>query len=75
MHRDIKPENIIFRNPSKDSVVITDFGLATKIDENYNIKSGTLGYMAPEILNLKHPQDKYDESCDIFSVGIIFFEL
>ena len=32
MHRDLKPENILIKSNDLDSVVIVDFGLATKTD-------------------------------------------
>ena len=33
MHRDLKPKNILFKQQNDfSSVVITDFGIATKVD-------------------------------------------
>jgi len=56
VHRDIKPENILVVVGVKDEVVylkIADFGVACQINaeecDNHGI--GTLGYMAPEIID------------------------
>jgi len=75
MHRDLKPANILV---SKDDVIkIADFGLATYINaESYVFKKcGTPGYIAPEIYKFveKDPLTSYDDRCDIFSAGCIFF--
>ena len=37
-------------------------------------KLGTPYYMAPEILNVTN-QEKYNNKCDIFSIGICFYYL
>ncbi len=81
MHRDLKPENILFKKKGKmenNSLKIVDFGLATYIDVNQYIfkRCGTPGYIAPEIINSKSKVDfKYNEKCDIFSIGVIFYTL
>lgn len=76
MHRDIKPENILFNNCSAENrePIIVDLGLGTSEDEQEYLypRCGTPGYVAPEILNIKSHKSKYSNSCDIFSVGIIF---
>jgi serine/threonine-protein kinase len=48
VHRDIKPSNFLLRED--DRVVLTDFGLATRIGEVGSASGGqgTLAYMAPE---------------------------
>ena len=78
MHRDIKPENILFKkncDPKivEDNIVIVDFGLAALKQENNYLfaRCGTPGFVAPEIINLKNHQEKYDVVCDLFSVGVI----
>jgi len=72
MHRDLKPDNLLFLNDSKNSrVKIADFSLAEEVIPNQKFKAlcGTPGFMAPEILNGEH----YDEKVDIFSLGIILY--
>ena len=71
LHRDIKPENLVFDD--KGYVHLTDFGISRKIKNGKLIleKSGTPGYISPEVL-LNKPQDF---SSDFFSVGVICYEL
>lgn len=74
MHRDLKPENIMFRENGNNQCVIADFGLAEKVDSGQLlfVRCGTPGYVAPEIANLKDSNARYGNSCDLFSVGVIF---
>ncbi|KAA6376280.1 MAG: putative cmgc ck2 family [Streblomastix strix] len=70
MHRDLKPANI-FTNED-GSVRLGDFGLVKDItDKEYATKAGTNAYMAPE----GHLTKKLDFKSDIFSLGIIVFQL
>jgi serine/threonine protein kinase len=73
IHRDIKPENILVDSDGR--LLITDFGLARYIDEKTRTKSfkgsGTIPYMAPECWT----GDKNTASMDIYSLGIMFFEI
>ena len=73
IHRDLKPENLIFRTPNDfNDIVIADYGLATKADEEEYIfvRCGTPGYVAPEIINFKGKSGQSTIS-DIFSLGVI----
>jgi len=74
-HRDLKPENFLLqaRTPIEESVVkIIDFGLACRFSEGDSMSSqlGTPGYVAPEVL-----KGSYDQSCDLWSCGVIMFIL
>ena len=71
LHRDIKPENFVF--DKKGYLNLTDFGISKKVKNNQLIKdsSGTLEYLAPEVL-LKENQTF---CTDYFSLGIIIYEL
>ncbi|KAL4428764.1 hypothetical protein ABPG74_001278 [Tetrahymena malaccensis] len=74
VHRDIKPENILVAQTPQGLVYkLGDFGFAKILNNQDMIKSqvGTPLYMDPQIL-LGKP---YDSKCDIWSVGIIFYEL
>ena len=73
IHRDIKPENI-FINDNLD-VKIGDFGLALSISDNFVTGQfsivGTPTYMSPEQIS----GSKLDERSDLFSSGIVMFEM
>ena len=75
MHRDLKPENLILRSTDNEvDVVIADFGLAEHMPRNgqkHKFACGSLGYVAPEILN----REGYDMGADIFSTGAILYTI
>lgn len=71
LHRDIKPSNILLN--SKRNAKISDFGLARpQEDHETGPIYGTPGYTAPEVIS--NPKD-VDERADIFSVGVMLYEL
>ena len=77
MHRDVKPENLMLRKKNNlEEICLIDFGLSTFIDlDDYLYRRcGTPGYVGPEVVTLK-PGEKYNEKCDIFSAGVIFYIL
>ena len=74
IHRDISPQNLML---SYDGVVkVLDFGIAKAARNIYHTRSSTLkgkaAYMSPEQITLKAGLDKRS---DIFSLGIVLFEL
>ena len=74
VHRDLKPANVMFRHD--DTLALADFGISRRLaSESELAKSGSvLGtphYMSPE-----QGQGKLvDVRNDIYSLGIIFFEM
>ena len=38
-------------------------------------RCGTIGFVAPEVLNQKSDQLNYNEKCDLFSIGVIFHQM
>jgi eukaryotic-like serine/threonine-protein kinase len=80
IHRDLKPENIMLL-PS-GGLKVLDFGLSRRIgidqhastitvDEAGSNVQGTMGYIAPEVLRDRPP----DERSDVFALGVIFYEM
>ena len=75
IHGDLKPANLMIE-PS-GQLRIMDFGLARKIDplatESGDVlqTQGTIAYLAPEILNGKHP----GTLSDIYAVGVLMYEM
>lgn len=77
MHRDIKPSNILIVDSNTLRIKIIDFGLAQDVNDVNLISPccGTPGYMAPEVANFTKTSPRYDQSCDVFSAGVIFYKL
>jgi hypothetical protein len=81
IHRDLKPENILFDQQAGNIAKVTDFGLASFLDEGSGarfaltstyVAMGTLSYMAPE---QRVDAKSADERADVFSLGVILYEL
>jgi eukaryotic-like serine/threonine-protein kinase len=72
VHRDIKPANIMMQ---KDGTVkVTDFGIAritTSSKTQTGVMLGTPSYMSPEQIT----STKVDGRADIFSLGVVLFEM
>jgi serine/threonine protein kinase len=82
VHRDLKPENIFVQAGNNQRVTIMDFGIARLMDSdkpkeqqafrtNAGIVSGSPSYIAPETIS----GDDIDASTDIYSLGIMFYEM
>jgi predicted Ser/Thr protein kinase len=73
IHRDVKPENIMIR--ADGLIKLTDFGIAQIVDKERLTVTGQLlgspAYMAPE-----HVEGRaLDFRTDVFSVGILIYQL
>jgi serine/threonine protein kinase len=76
IHRDIKPSNLMLDRQT-GAIRITDFGLALELADTNRmtqegVLAGTPAYMSPE--QLAHPE-MLDFRTDIYSLGVVFYEL
>jgi serine/threonine protein kinase/Tfp pilus assembly protein PilF len=73
IHRDINPQNILITYEGQAKII--DFGIAKAASHNTHTKEnlikGKLAYMSPEQAN----GQQIDHRSDIFSTGIILYEL
>jgi len=72
-HRDLKPENLLYVEKSNASLLkLTDFGFAKEtVSVSLQTPCYTPYYVAPEVLG----PEKYDKSCDMWSLGVITYIL
>jgi serine/threonine protein kinase len=82
IHRDLKPANLMVVEPDtpRERIKVMDFGLAKLIegetvrkvtDTNVDFAVGTPGYICPEQVR----GEEMDHRGDLYSVGIMMFEL
>ncbi|KAF9550100.1 hypothetical protein EC957_001586 [Mortierella hygrophila] len=74
-HTDLHSRNILIDTGGK--ALITDFGLSKSVNKTiYTTKAGLFGvvpYVAPE--RMQNPSITYTAKCDIYSLGVILWEL
>jgi len=77
IHRDLKLENILVKyiNKEKNKIILklTDYGNGKILNNTFSGPRGTSDYIAPEILLDKVKE--YKSSVDIFSLGIILYQI
>ncbi|XP_072345533.1 ribosomal protein S6 kinase alpha-5-like isoform X2 [Scyliorhinus torazame] len=75
VHRDLKPENLLFADEREGAPIkIIDFGFARiKLPDSQPLQTPcfTLEYAAPELLK----DQGYDQSCDLWSLGVILYTM
>jgi hypothetical protein len=72
LHRDLKPDNAVINDTN--SVTVLDFGLAIfeeQFDADSESVSGTLAYIAPELLQGEAPSPQ----SDLYALGVMAFEI
>jgi eukaryotic-like serine/threonine-protein kinase len=74
VHRDLKPLNVMLRE--NDTIVLIDFGLARDLENDTRstrtgVVRGSPYYMSPE----QALGEELDERSDLYSLGVIFFEM
>lgn len=78
IHRDVKQSNILWEN---NTLTLIDYDLATwdQQGRKHFAVYGTLGYIAPEILQFERDLSGnpryYDSKIDIYSAGVVFGSL
>jgi mitogen-activated protein kinase-activated protein kinase 2 len=75
-HRDIKPENLLYATKEPNAALkLTDYGFAKRTEMNatkqLETPCYTPYYAAPEVLG----SEKYDKSCDMWSIGVVMYIL
>ena len=71
-HRDVKPDNIMLTTTG--GVKVMDFGIARSVESSLTKTGSVMGtpaYMSPEQVN----GQKVDGRSDVFSLGVILYEL
>ncbi|CAJ0593194.1 unnamed protein product [Cylicocyclus nassatus] len=71
VHRDLKLQNLLLCN-GFHTLKVCDFGTYTTLHDSMTMEKGTLITMAPEVIRASK---YYDEKCDIYSFGIIMWQI
>src|SRR4029078_5816059 len=81
LHRDLKPENVLFESYDRiDNLKVADFGISRLIGDTepgFHLTQtgfvvGTPFYAAPEQMS---GASAIDQRTDIFSIGVILYEM
>ncbi|KAF8252568.1 kinase-like protein [Wilcoxina mikolae CBS 423.85] len=81
LHRDLKPENIfpILLDGKFLRIKIGDFGVSKRVSNDSSTiaitQTGSLGYMAPEVLSGSQGPTGYTKAVDLWSLGCILYRM
>ena len=74
IHSDLKPANLLV--DSKGQVFVIDLGLASRLSlVDREARGGSIWYMAPEQLGDDSSPVELNKTLDIYTLGVIFFEM
>lgn len=78
LHRDLKPSNVLLTPHGRP--MLLDFNLSCDVQSDVSRVGGTLPYMPPEQIRETHLQSQGEDAagdprCDLFSLGVILYEL
>jgi serine/threonine protein kinase/tetratricopeptide (TPR) repeat protein len=75
VHRDLKPANVLISNDGRP--MILDFNLSARVTaiDDSTTAGGTIPYMSPEQLESLRSGEAIDVRSDLYSLGVILFEL
>lgn len=76
VHRDLKPSNLLYADKryTADGLHICDFGFAKQLRADNGLLMTpcyTANFVAPEVLK----KQGYDESCDVWSLGVLLYTM
>ena len=75
IHRDIKPSNVLVQTNKRWQPLLTDFGVAMRVNDNSvptpsGVRAGTPRYMSPE----QAKRQVATPASDIYSLGVLAYE-
>ncbi|KAI0541335.1 kinase-like protein [Xylaria digitata] len=73
IHRDIKPQNILVGTHGE--IKMSDFGCSVRTRNRRITYCGTTDYRAPEMVRLPNWDESYDEKVDLWSLGVLMYQL